>query len=104
MREHGSGTRLAIEKYFASKHITLEGTLIMNNNEAIKQGVAAGLGVAIVSKHTIEMELAARRLRILPVRGLPIKRQWYVMHPKARRLSAAARAFKEFVLAGEITL
>ena len=104
LREYGSGTRLAIEKFLASKHITLERTLFMNNNESIKQGVAAGLGVAIVSKHTIEMELAARRLRILPVRGLPIKRQWYVMHPKARRLSAAARAFKEFVLAGEITL
>ena len=104
LREHGSGTRLAIEAFLASKHIRLEQTLFMNNNESIKLGVAAGLGVAIVSRHTIEMELAAKRLRILPVRGMPIKRQWYVMYPKARRLSAAARAFWEFVLSGEIKL
>lgn len=104
LREYGSGTRLAIEKYLASKHIKLEQTLIMNNNESIKLGVAAGLGVAIVSRHTIELELAAKRLRILPVRGLPIKRQWYVMYPKARRLSAAARAFWDFILSGEIEL
>ena len=104
MREHGSGTQLAVEKFLAGKQISLEQTLLMNNNESIKQGVAAGLGVAIVSKHTIEMELSAKRLRILSVRGLPIKRKWYVMYPKHRRLSAAARAFRQFVMSGKIKL
>jgi len=104
LREEESGTRQAVDKFLCGKRMILDRTLHMNNNESVKQGVAAGLGVAIVSKHTIGMELASRRLRILPVRGLPIKRKWYVLHPKARRLSASARAFREFVLSGDIKL
>jgi DNA-binding transcriptional LysR family regulator len=74
----------------------------MSSNEAIKQAVEAGLGVAIVSRHTISLELEAGRLVELPVRGFPLVRQWYIVRPSARRYSLAARAFSDFVQSGEV--
>jgi DNA-binding transcriptional LysR family regulator len=102
LREPGSGTRQAIERYLASKHLRLEHTLIMSSNEAIKQAVEAGLGLAIVSAHTIRLELKAGRLCVLPVRGFPLTRDWYLVYPKTKRMSAAAAAFKDFVFSGEL--
>jgi DNA-binding transcriptional LysR family regulator len=70
-----------------------------NTNEAIKQAVQAGLGLAVVSHQTIEIELETRRLVVLPVEGFPIVRRWYVVHRKDKRLSASATAFIEMLLA-----
>ncbi len=102
LREPGSGTRQAIERFFSGKQLSLANTVFMTSNEAIKQGVEAGLGIAVVSEHTIRLELEARRLCILRVRGFPLQKQWFVVHPRAKRLSAAARAFKQFVLGGKV--
>jgi DNA-binding transcriptional LysR family regulator len=57
-----------------------------------------GLGLGIVSIHTLELELETGRLNILDVLGFPIERHWYVIQRKGKRLSPAAQAFKEFVL------
>ena len=80
------------------KEITPVSQTVMTSNEAIKQTVEAGLGVAIVSIHTVELELAVGRLARLNVQGFPINRKWYIAHRAGKQLSATARAFREFVL------
>lgn len=98
LREPGSGTRNAVERFFVDKDISPVSQTVMTSNEAIKQTVEAGLGVAIVSVHTVELELAVGRLAQLNVLGFPINRKWYVAHRAGKQLSATARAFRDFVL------
>ncbi|KPK59796.1 MAG: transcriptional regulator [Gammaproteobacteria bacterium SG8_31] len=102
LREPGSGTRQAIERYLRDKGVTLSTTLFMSGNEAIKHAVEAGLGLAIVSRHTIALELKTGRLCELPVRGFPLVRQWFIVRPTTRRYSAAARAFSDFIVSGKV--
>jgi LysR family transcriptional regulator, low CO2-responsive transcriptional regulator len=99
MREEGSGTRLAMERFFAEQHIDISTGMQMTRNEAIKQAVRAGMGLGVVSLHTIELELVTRRLVVLDVEGFPLRRHWYMVYRKGKRLSPAARAFHDFVLA-----
>jgi DNA-binding transcriptional LysR family regulator len=98
VREQGSGTRSAIERFFSRRDITFNTGIEMTSNEAIKQAVEAGLGLGIVSIHTLELELETKRLQVLDVKGFPIQRHWYIMQRKGKRLSPAAQAFKTFVL------
>jgi DNA-binding transcriptional LysR family regulator len=98
-REPGSGTRAVIERHFAEMGVEPSPGCEFNTNEAIKQAVQAGLGLAVVSQQTIEIELETRRLVVLPVEGFPIMRRWYVVHRSDKRLSAAAAAFVELLLA-----
>jgi DNA-binding transcriptional LysR family regulator len=98
MREAGSGTRIAMERYFDAHGAKIHTGMEMSSTEAIKQGVQAGLGLGVVSLHTVELELEAKRLKLLDVEGLPIRRHWYIVHRKDKRLSAAAQAFKNFLL------
>jgi DNA-binding transcriptional LysR family regulator len=98
IRERGSGTRSAIERFFVEHGLLLSSTMEMSSSEAIKQGVEAGLGLGLLSLHTLEMELALKRLVILDVTELPIHRSWYIMHRSGRRLSAVADNFKNFVV------
>jgi DNA-binding transcriptional LysR family regulator len=98
IREEGSGTRHAVERFFAEKGFEVPTTMSMSSNEAIKQAVQAGLGLGIVSMHTLEMELELNRLAVLEVESFPILRSWYIVHRKGKRLSPVAQAFKDFVL------
>lgn len=98
VREPGSGTRSAIERFFAAHDVDFHSGIEMTSNEAIKQAVEAGLGLGIVSIHTLELELETGRLQILDVKDFPIERHWYVLQRKGKRLSSAAQAFKIFVL------
>jgi len=98
MREQGSGTRITMEKFFNEKGIAPSTSIEMSSNEAIKQCVQAGLGLGIVSLHTVELELEIGRLITLDVASFPIVRRWYLVYRKGKRLSAAAEAFKDFVL------
>ena len=97
-REAGSGTRIAAERFFNAAGTRLTTAMEMSSNEAIKQAVQAGLGLGIVSVHTLEMEFKLGRLTVLNVQGFPILREWYIVHREGKRFSAAAQAFKEFVL------
>jgi DNA-binding transcriptional LysR family regulator len=97
-RELGSGTRVAVEKLFAENGLTLKAAMEMNKNEAIKQAVEAGLGLGVVSLHTIQAELAAHTLCVLDAQGFPLNRQWYLVQRQGKRLSPAADAFAQFVL------
>lgn len=98
VREAGSGTRGAMERFFAARGLEIRSSMEMSSNEAIKQAVQAGLGLGILSLQTLEMELALKRLAVLAVEGFPIMRHWYVVHRADKRLSPAAQAFKDFVL------
>lgn len=98
VREPGSGTRSLMERVFAEKQLELVMPIEMNSTEAIKQGVEAGLGLALLSLHTLEMELALQRLEVLDVQGFPVLRNWYIVHRSGKRLTQVAQAFKEFVL------
>jgi Transcriptional regulator len=98
VREAGSGTRGAMERFFADKGLELRTSMEMSSNEAIKQAVQAGLGLGILSLQTLEQELALKRLAVLKVEGFPIMRHWYIVHRTDKRLSPVAQAFKNFVL------
>ncbi len=98
VREPGSGTRIAMERYFAEHGFEHTAGTELTGNEAIKQSVEAGLGLAVVSVHTVELELAVKRLIRLDVEGMPIMRRWYVGHRRGKRLSPTAQAFRQFVI------
>lgn len=98
LREVGSGTRAALENVFHDAALPLLISMQVGNNSAIKQGVAAGLGVALISRVALDMELETNRLVILDVEGFPIIRQWRIVHLKEKNLPATARAFKSFLI------
>ncbi len=98
IREAGSGTRLAMERYLQEQGLPIGAGMEMSSNEAIKQAVQAGLGLGIVSRHTLELELETRRLAILNVVAFPILRHWYIVHRQGKRLSQVAATFKAFVV------
>jgi DNA-binding transcriptional LysR family regulator len=97
MREQGSGTRNSVEKFFADNKIAVSASMEMNNNSAIKLGVEAGLGLGIVSSHTIDSEVDAGRLVVLDVEDFPIMRKWYMVRREGKRLSEVGIAFEAFV-------
>ncbi|MFQ5581767.1 MAG: LysR family transcriptional regulator [Mariprofundaceae bacterium] len=98
VRELDSGTRMAAERFFADHGLELTAGMEMNRSEAIKQAVMAELGLGIVSLHTIEMELALKRLVVLNVEDFPIMRQWNVVYRKNKRFAAIPDAFRQFIL------
>lgn len=98
LRERGSGTRIAMERFFAHLGATITSSMEISSNEAIKQAVQAGLGLGIVSQHTLEKEIALQRLVILEVDSFPIMRHWYIVHRKNKRFTALHQAFKDLVI------
>ncbi len=97
MREPGSGTRGLMERFFADAGIAPRIGMQIGSNETIKQAVLAGMGIAFLSAHTIEMEVGTGRLVVLDVVGLPIVRTWYIVHLTERRLMPGTRALCEFL-------
>ncbi len=98
MREAGSGTRQAMERFFKEQGMPIRHGMQMTRNEAVKQAVRSGLGLSVVSLHTIELELETGRLKVLDIAGFPLRRQWHLVYRRAKRLSPAARAFRDFVV------
>jgi DNA-binding transcriptional LysR family regulator len=98
IREQGSGTRAAMERFFQSQRVEFKQGMEMGTNEAIKQAVQAGMGLGVLSLHTAELELEAKRLILLDVEKFPILRHWYIVHQSSKRLSKATGAFKEFLV------
>jgi DNA-binding transcriptional LysR family regulator len=87
-----------MQQFFEERGITIKVGMEMASNETIKRAVMAGMGVAFISRHTIDLELQTQRLAILDVRGTPVIREWHVAHLAKKRLSPTASAFKAFVL------
>ena len=95
LREVGSGTRLATDRFLRDRRVRLNVRMELGSNEAIKQAVAGGLGLSLLSLHALGPEAAERSLVVLDVEGLPIRRSWYIVHPAGKRLSVVAQAFFE---------
>lgn len=97
MREPGSGTRLATERLFEEHGLALKVRMELGSNEALKQAVAGGLGITVISAHTMALERAGDELVFLDVEGFPIRRHWYVAHPREKQPSVVALAFLDFL-------
>lgn len=98
LREPGSGTRTVVDRQLARERVRLAHRMTVGSNEAIKQAVAGGLGVAIVSRHALS-EADLPEIRLLPVRGFPLVGAWHVVHWHDAHLSAPAAAFRAYLLA-----
>lgn len=98
VREVGSGTRMAMNRSFASHDLELPTEIELGSSEAIKQGVITGLGVSVLSQHAVMLELETGTLKLLDIEDFPVKRHWYVAHLTEKKLSLVARTFLEFLL------
>lgn len=96
MREPGSGTRLLAMKVFEQHGLRPKIRLELSDDEAIKEAILAGLGVAIMSRFTLGLEPEPSRLVCLDVDGFPLENHWHFAYPVGKQLSATARAFMDF--------
>jgi len=95
-REEGSGTRMTVERVFAEKGVHFHIRMELGSNEAIKQAVAGGLGLAVLSQNTFG-DPAAEELAVLDVTGFPVRRSWYIVWPRGKQLSVVAATFVDFL-------
>lgn len=98
IREPGSGIRDVTLKLFQSKDLRPNVRMELGSNEAIKHAIVGGLGISILSLHTLNLEGVNGPVAILDVEGFPIPRQWYVVYPKGKELSLVAKAFLDFAI------
>ena len=98
IREAGSGTRAAMEHVFKAHGAGYRTSMEVTSNETIKQAVMAGMGLSFISMHTVMLELATGKLVTLNVSGLPLVRDWFVIHLRDKKLSPIAQAFRTFLL------
>ena|SRR5579859_1859926 len=98
LHECETASRRCVEEYFEREAITLQSALEMSSIDAIKEGVIAGLGIAVVEREAIALEIASGELVVLDVRGFPVQQPTYMVHLKKRRLSQAAEAFRQYLL------
>ena len=99
MREPGSGTRQAVQSLFEEHDVEVKVRLELGSNEAIKQAIAGGLGISVLSVHTIISEGTTGEYAILDVENFPIERQWYAAHLAGKQLSVVADTFLKYLLA-----
>lgn len=96
-RENGSATRQAMEKFIEKNKISVKKKIELTSNEAVKQAVIAGLGYSIMPLIGIKNELKNKELMIIPIEGLPIITNWYLVWNKNKQLSVIARAYLDFI-------
>jgi DNA-binding transcriptional LysR family regulator len=99
LREVGSGTRRVIDSHLADTGVRFDVKLSLGSNEAIREAVAGGMGLAVLSRHALPARPEELGVRILDVAGFPLRRHWYIVHPRARLLPLAAQAFLDELLA-----
>lgn len=98
IREIGSGTRNAFDQLLQEHGLRIEPYMELGSSEALKQAVMAGLGIAVLSLHSVQLERSVNKLTVLDVEGFPLKRRWYAVHLKGRKLSLVARTFLDYIL------
>ncbi len=97
LREAGSGTRTVTDKLFARARNLPKQGLEFGSNETIKQAVMVGMGIAVISAHTVAAEIREKRLVALDVKGLPINRKWFVVKHGQKRFLPSAQALWNFI-------
>jgi DNA-binding transcriptional LysR family regulator len=95
MRETGSGTRRALQKLLDSHNLSVKVRLELGSNEAIKQAIAGGLGLSVLSRHTLLTDHS--EVTILDVEGFPIEREWYIVYLSGKQLSVVASTFLDYL-------
>ncbi len=98
LREQGSGSRVLNREFFTKSLFTPKRSIEMGSNEMIKQAILAGMGISLMSRHTLLLELKHSLLAVLDVVGTPIVRNWHVAHVTQRRLTPASKAMRDFIL------
>ena len=98
MRESGSGTRMAVEGFFAENRLKMKVEMEIGSNEAIKQAIVGGLGLSVLSRHSLALEGPQGPLVVLDVEGFPIQKHWYVIYPRSKQLSIVAQTFLDYLL------
>ena len=98
VREHGSGTRAAMEAFFTEHRFEPHITMEISSNETIKQAVMAGMGLSFLSLHTIGLEVRSGLMQVLDVEGTPLMRMWNIVHLQSKVLSPSAEAFRYFII------
>lgn len=98
LREKGSGTRMTIDKYFKTQKFRPDIRMELGSNEAIKEAVAGGLGIGMVSKHALHGHQKEHGVAIISVKGFPIMSHWHIVHPAKKHLPPVAVAFKTHLL------
>lgn len=98
LREPGSGTRDATLRLFSEHGLRPKVRMELGSNEAIKHAIVGGLGISVLSLHTLTIEGTKGPIAILDVEGFPVLRQWYLVYPKGKELSLVARAFMDFIV------
>jgi len=98
LREEGSGTRMAVDNYFKKLKFRPNLRLELGSNEAIKESVAGGLGISVISSHALHGKAREQGVSVLNVEGFPVASHWHVVHPKGKKLSPIASIFKAHLL------
>ena len=98
LREKGSGTRMAGDQFFSKKKFRADVRLELGSNEALKESVAGGLGLGLVSKHALHGLMKEHGVGIVDVEGFPLPSAWHIVHPASKKLSPLALAFKQHLL------
>jgi DNA-binding transcriptional LysR family regulator len=97
VRETGSTTKSLVERALAQRGLTVKPAMSLGSTEAIKRAVEAGVGVAIVSNLAVSLELKARKLSILHMKGLSIRRPLYRVVARGTHASRAVLMFDQFM-------
>ena len=97
VREPGSGTRMSLEQLFMDMDLKLNVRMELGSNEAIKQSIVGGLGISVLSCHTLALDAAMNQLTVLDVQGFPIERHWHYAYPAGKQLSIVAKTFVEYM-------
>jgi DNA-binding transcriptional LysR family regulator len=98
IREEGAGTRILTDGFFRSAGFTPRIAMESSSNETIKQAVIAGMGLALISQHTISLELSLGFLATLPVDGFPLMRSWFVAHRRTLPLLPIQARLRDFLV------
>ena len=98
LREKGSGTRMCVDQYFKKQKFSPDIRMELGSNEAIKEAVAGGLGIGVVSQHALHGLKKEHGVTVIDIKGFPVVSHWHMVHPAQKKLSPIAHAFKKYLL------
>jgi DNA-binding transcriptional LysR family regulator len=98
LREQGSGTRMGVDQFFKKYKWRPNIRMELGSNEAVKEAVAGGLGIGVVSQHALHGHQKEHGVAMVRVQGFPIRSSWHIVHAKRKKLSPIAAAFKKHLI------